>query len=141
MISLLSWNKTFETGISEIDQQHQQWIAIFNEFLSAIKDNSETTILESTLAKFMEYSRIHFSTEEKYMQRVKYPSYALHRKIHESFVVKTRYYAGLLSKHKKDDLAQEIWNFIKDWMVNHILIEDKKIKVFIEERQRKIMGG
>ena len=139
MISALTWKKSYEIGIPEIDLQHQKWVAIFNEFCAAIKNHSQTTILETTLAKFIEYGNVHFAAEEKYMQNIKYPSYAIHRKIHESFVVQTKYYLGSLNTNR-DNLAQEIWNFIKSWMVNHILIEDKKIKVFTEVKRLKIIG-
>lgn len=135
-ISLLSWNKIYEIGIPEIDLQHQQWFAIFNEFCTAIQTRSQTAILESTLDKFIDYSKFHFSDEEKFMHEIKYSSYAIHRKIHESFVVQTKYYSGLLNKNN-DQLAQEIWDFIKNWLVNHILIEDKKIKVFVDTKKLK----
>lgn len=134
MISHLSWNKKYEIGIPEIDTQHQKWFAIFNEFCTAIKNNSQTAILESTLAQFIEYSSVHFSTEEKYMHDIRYSSYATHRKTHESFVVTTKYYLGLLKKNK-ENLAEEIWDFIKNWLVNHILIEDKKIKTFADAKR------
>lgn len=136
-MEMIKWSKSYEIGIAEIDLQHQKWIEITNEFHTAIKNNSQGAILEATLNKFLEYSNMHFSCEEKYMESIKYPRYATHRKIHESFVVKTKYYTGLLKKNKSQ-LAGEMWDFIKNWLVNHILIEDKKIKTFSMQKHEAL---
>ncbi len=76
------------------------------------------------------YVKIHFTFEEDFMGSIKYPDLSPHHKMHTDF----REYVQKI--HEKDLLhdkinSGEIISYLKDWLKNHILSEDKKIAEFI----------
>ena len=88
--------------------------------------------LGKLLTSLVEYAVYHFQTEEKYMDKFKYPDTANHKREHQLFAakaadVKKRFDEGNLV------LSFEITNFVKEWIVNHVMNTDKKYSnCFIE---------
>jgi len=76
-----------------------------------------------------EYVLNHFSYEEEYMRKIKFPDIVRHRRIHKDF-------DNLIYSYNRDIregkivLNTAIIKLIKNWLVDHILNEDKKYAAF-----------
>ncbi len=133
-MAYMNWNDTFSVGVEEIDSQHKQLINMVNEFYDNL--NHEREALGKLLNSLVDYAGYHFSTEEKYMHKFNYPDTYIHEKEHEMFIkraidVKKLYEEGKLV------ISLEITNFIKEWIVNHVLGTDKKYsKCFVDNGLR-----
>jgi hemerythrin len=95
-----------------------------NDFYDGVTSDDRKA-LGSLLTSLIEYTLYHFGTEEKYMKKFNYFGTATHIKEHQSFVekatdVKKRFDSGKLV------LSLEITNFVKDWIVDHVMGTDKK---------------
>jgi hemerythrin-like metal-binding protein len=123
-MAYMNWNQNLSVGVNEIDSQHKQLIQMVNDFYSGINDNDEKA-LGKLLTSLVEYAVYHFQTEEKYMDKFNYADTANHKKEHRLFVekasdVKKRFVDGQLV------LSVEITNFVKEWIVKHVMGSDKK---------------
>ncbi len=63
LLTPVPWNKNFETGIPQIDEQHQQLAKLVNQLSVYIKSVPEQPELTSILQQLQHYSRLHFETE------------------------------------------------------------------------------
>ena len=71
------------------------------------------------------YAYEHFRFEEEYMQKIHYPNFVKHRRIHKDFDDLIYAYSRDLLEGKIV-LNSEIIKIIRNWLVDHILNEDKK---------------
>ena len=123
----ITWQDSFSIGNEEIDEQHKRWIEILNRAHDhMISGENAGNVGRHTLIKMLEYTRYHFSFEEAYMEKIGYPGLEAHRKIHQTFCIKLEQ-----SLNQMDNgvyiLSTEIIKTTENWLVDHILNEDRKI--------------
>ncbi len=122
---MVEWEDKFSVGISGIDEEHKKLIGILNKAIIASEHNGNTVETLELLGDMIEYSRKHFSMEEAYMLKFKFPEYQLHKNEHLDFTDKTiMNYHNFISGDYQT--ANEILEYLKQWLVNHIQVTDKK---------------
>ena len=67
MEAVIPWKSEYETGITEVDNQHKQLVDILNKLYEAMAVGKGKDVLESIFNELTSYTLTHFSTEEKYM--------------------------------------------------------------------------
>jgi hemerythrin len=86
-----------------------------------------------TVRGAVEYARTHFYTEEKYMREANYPDLPAHKKEHELFI------AQVLNSIKSFEAGGTepavLASFLKDWILNHIAVSDKKYAPYLQGTQ------
>ena len=73
-ITIARWREEYETGDSIVDEQHQSLFSIINSLNSAMLEGYGEKILAETIESLIEYTTIHFDTEEEYMVQHQYPA-------------------------------------------------------------------
>ena len=127
---LVNWSDEYSVSIKEIDEQHKKLFDLLNELHSAMKEGKGKSILGKVIKELISYTEFHFSSEEILLKNCKYPHFAQHKLKHDEFTKKVKEY-----EQKYTDgsviLSQEIVQFLKDWLVNHIKESDKQYSMFI----------
>lgn len=137
-MSLVNWNRLFETDIEEIDNQHRRLVGLLNQVYDASKDGKADTVLNNVLAELINYTHDHFSTEERLMIEMGYPDYSGHKKEHESLAQRVHEFQDKYIKSSKDPLlVQELSLFLKGWLTNHIVVTDKRYAPFFKSKGLK----
>jgi hemerythrin len=122
---MITWDDKYSVGISSIDEEHKKFIDIINKIINAKQRTDNLKEITEILNKMNNYVLTHFANEETYMIKCNYPEYEDHRKEHQDFSIKTM--AFLDSVTKGDfQLACEILEHLKNWLVNHIQGTDRK---------------
>ncbi len=122
---IITWDNKFSVKNELIDNQHQKLVQLINDLFDSMRSGKSKDILNQILVHLIEYTEYHFTAEEDMMQKASYKEFESHIKIHENFVKK-------ISEFKADYdegnvyISLEIINFLKDWILDHILKEDKK---------------
>ncbi len=133
---LIEWDESFSVGNAELDEQHKQWINIYNELNESLMDSQKNNIESATsdaLQAMLDYAKYHFAAEEEYMEKVGYTELAMHKRLHKDFYNKLcQYNRDILAGNMV--LSATIMTELLDWLLNHLLIEDKKVCHFVEER-------
>jgi len=122
---MIKWDNKYSVDISMIDEEHKKLIGILNKVVSAKEHNDNPEEIKEILSEMVEYAHKHFSTEEAYMIKFNFPEYQFHKNEHLNFTNKA---IATFNKVIKGDchVANEILEFLKQWLVNHIQSIDKK---------------
>lgn len=133
----LDWNTGFEIGISQIDIEHKSIIDNYKRLYNVMKEGDGLAYYPELLEFLQNYIGTHFVNEEKLQKEVGYVDYENHKKLHDNF---SRTINEYIQNEKKNGASYRdlvtISLFIKDWMVHHILIEDRKIGEFIDKQEK-----
>ncbi|MFN7035761.1 MAG: bacteriohemerythrin [Bellilinea sp.] len=135
-MALIKWEDRYSVKISKFDHQHQQLVSMINQLYDAMKVGKGQVELGKILEELVDYTRKHFSSEEALMLKHAYPQYAEHKASHDRLThqvidFKNQYHEG------KIGLSIQMMNFLKEWLVNHILDEDKAYSNFFEAKGEK----
>lgn len=122
---LITWNDSYSVGIMEMDNQHKQLISILNELYDAMQSQKTGDIIGQIINRLVSYTKTHFSNEEDYMRRNSYPDFAKHIKEHNAFTKKVMDFKDEYDSGRTS-LSVGVTSFIKDWLMNHICVNDKK---------------
>ena len=138
MIKLL-WDSSLSVDIKLIDQQHKEWIRHFNRVIDSIELNESASQIGKTLHFLVDYTEIHFSTEEKNMLKSKYANMKEHIKQHDEL----RNTLNNLIREFRDEgptnlLINSIETLLNNWLIKHIQETDKKFIDFIQKNKFEI---
>ena len=130
------WSDDFLTGTHDIDEQHRRLVAMLNEFYDTLGQSDTDLALGRLLKGLLEYTRYHFSTEERYMIVHRYPDAEHHVAQHAMFVAKVQ---GISNQFDKGEvvLSLAITAYLRDWLSQHILVTDKRLGRFLADRQTR----
>lgn len=123
-MALIEWKDEYSVKVDIVDIQHKRLFEILNQFYEDIIAIRGQDSIKKVVNDLSEYAVIHFKTEEDIMKKIDYPEYKMHKKEHETFVNKV---IELQTKLQNGAfvLSIEVLNFLKDWLINHILKVDK----------------
>ena len=129
---IFPWDKNFETGIDEIDEQHKVIVTLLNKLANNLTQE-EVFKIEDTFNQLAQYADYHFKCEEKIWQKyIKDDTLLIaHNKKHSSFLPKV---LKLKEKNKDkefSEIIEEILLFLIRWLAFHIIDEDKKLALII----------
>ena len=119
----LEWLDRLSIGNETIDSQHRHLFELYNRMF----DLSEGEIdRDALLVALLNYASVHFVEEEALMLRIEYPRVAFeaHKRQHGDFVKKLE---GL-----RDHPVYVTLDYIREWLLRHIFIEDRRIGVFMK---------
>lgn len=124
-----TWNDAYLLDIPVIDEQHKKLFEIYDELSHIVSDNEPQNDfnIKQILIRLEEYTKFHFNTEEKYMTNIKCEGLEQHKNEHRLFENKLADWQ-LAFEYKNTMLAKNILNFIKKWLVSHIMESDTYYK-------------
>lgn len=141
----MEWESRFSMNIPSIDKQHKKLVEMINQLHEVLQPNTEKDVLKamvddlskqaSVINGLMNYVVTHFKYEEECLRKHNYPyrKYEKHKKQHEYFTAKVRVYRSHFDKGTAVD-ANEMMDYLKDWLRKHILKTDKKYVRFLEDK-------
>lgn len=133
-MDVFQWNKNFETGISEIDQQHHHLVDITNQFGSLLsQDDLRPSDIEKLFDELVSYTEYHFNEEEKVMHAagVDERHVTQHEKEHKGFFQDvTMLHEEMLLR--ESDAGRNLFEYLVNWLVYHILGSDMNLARQIE---------
>ena len=127
-LTFVKWTKDNSVLIEKMDDQHKVLFDIANKMgnivLSAGDDKSSLLKITNEL---LEYTKKHFKEEEEYLEKNSYNKKELEfqKGQHIIFINKIKEFKESIEVHNKKPSIDMI-EFLRDWLLNHIDIEDKK---------------
>jgi len=123
---LFHWNKRYEIGHAQIDQQHRQLTALINRLDQAVTTNPDQTAGQLLLKELIAYSQYHFDTEEALMNTgvASGFDFSAHRLAHQQFRDHVR---AVNQEPLTPERAQALLRYLVEWLIQHILKEDRQL--------------
>ena len=119
------WRKAFELNLKTIDSHHKKIVEYINELYIGKMTGREKDVLRQTIENLVNYAKFHFDYEEKLFHENQYENENKHKERHLEFFNDLNFFK---EEFEKDvfGLSDDMMNFLKDWLLKHILVEDKK---------------
>lgn len=132
-MAVIAWKSVYETGIVALDNEHRKLIEQVNLLYEAVRDKKCTEVIGDILIMLEDYTENHFQHEEKLMEEYGYPGLAEHRKVHQELrdaVQQLKAREPLATQ----ELARELLQFLRVWVLEHIVDVDKRYGAYLESR-------
>jgi hemerythrin-like metal-binding protein len=126
----IEWKDDFSVNDTKIDLQHKKLMRLINKLCEHKEASADSDVIGETLTDLLYYVKEHFRDEEVYLKTFNYPKLIAHIEEHRKF----SYKIGMFSLdviQKKQDLTQEMIDFLKNWWYEHIIVEDQDYKNYL----------
>jgi len=119
------WNESLSVNNKELDEQHKIFVGLINRLNDAINSRNMGKNIEKILDELLVYAKLHFDTEEKYFKKFKYVNTKEHMDEHAKLLNRLK---EIKKNHDKDHvkLSFELIDFLEDWLITHLDMQDKK---------------
>ncbi|MGO9483711.1 MAG: bacteriohemerythrin [Rhodomicrobium sp.] len=128
------WTDEFSVGIEEINSDHKRLLELVNELHDAVQAGAGRKVLGKILDGLMLYVNYHFAHEEGLFLRLNYPGYERHRRQHQALTITVKEIHEDFQSGSSDALPQQVLEFLKNWLYEHILGSDRAFGVFVNGR-------
>ena len=141
-IEKIDWNPKYSVDIEEIDLHQKKMFELFNQLIDIKRSKNETKIYINMISEINDYSKLYFSTEEKYLKKEGYPDFSAHAKAHRQFI---KSFISLRREISDDleNLSDEVIEELRNWLINHIVTFDScyvpflRINAYIKKSKQK----
>lgn len=132
-MTMISWDDTAILNVEEMDSQHQRLFALVNSLHQAMVSPQGGGALSRALEELVNFTRIHFTTEEALMTRHAYPDYEKHREEHQALLQDV---GQLLQRFRNGDvlIPFAIELDLEAWALKHIETSDKPLAIFLNKK-------
>ena len=131
----IQWSEELSVGIEQIDGQHKELIRIANGLISAVAKERGNRVINNVVRRLRNYTVFHFNSEEKLMEAVRYPKRGEHENEHAKLKRNVKEFQRNLYQGERLT-AEDVLNFLKIWLLKHILYSDRMLADFIHESEK-----
>lgn len=123
-------------GIRGIDAQHAWLVALVLELEWVLHHNPQAVPerFHQVVQQAGEYAQVHFEAEEKLFHEYHFSEEAAHIRAHEKFreaLERILSQQGVSSRKE----AEKLYRFLRQWLIHHIVGEDRKYADFLKRRK------
>lgn len=131
----IAWTDDLAVGIELIDAQHKELIQHLRDLDDALKSGVGPAKVSSTLNFLIDYTKFHFTEEEKHMASNAYPEIENHKEKHAEF---KKTLADLEDELEEEGatkmMADSIDTLLVNWLFKHISTVDVAFGKFLKEK-------
>jgi hemerythrin len=130
MIKLV-WTEQLNTGIEEIDQQHQQIVDYINQVTDALYSGLPRKKTGKIIDDLVDFTIYHFGFEESLLEKSGYPFLKAHQKAH---VLYAQGISDFQSRFEKgEDLSKDVDSLLDKWFFDHLKHDDADFVEYVKE--------
>lgn len=124
----IPWREEYSVNVKEIDDQHKYFIELLNELYGAVINKISVEEIQEIFTKLDAYATLHFGTEEKYFDLFHYELADEHKKEHKKLLEQAEEFKKHCQNNPEKiyDIVDELFEFLENWLVDHLANQDKK---------------
>ena len=132
MTMIMEWSSVLAIDHGDIDNEHQAMVELLNKLHNALQTKNMVRVSD-LLEQFSSAAMEHFAMEEQLMQELGYPHLLRHKAQHDELAERTQnLHYDLI--HNNIPFDEGITESLRDWMLDHILGEDRELGLFLLHR-------
>ncbi|MDH5766203.1 MAG: hemerythrin family protein [Gammaproteobacteria bacterium] len=128
-MTLIEWREEYSTGISGVDHEHQELIALINSVYELSGGSTDKNSIINCLGDIYGSISSHFALEERWMEQNNYDDYRAHRDDHERLLDDIGDITDdveISSELNIEQLRERLGN----WFLNHFKTHDARLHKF-----------
>ena len=134
------WRKGMSVNNDIIDHDHHFLINFINTVELLLKSPDEKDMLLEVFDQLYDYTSKHFRREEMIQRKIEYPKSLHHKNAHVALLESLRKTQKEIEQtHSFEEIqskSDDVINFLRSWLVDHILKEDMQLKPYLEKHPR-----
>ena len=134
---LMEWGPKLSVGITAFDTEHQRLVTMVNDLFDAVNAGKGKDRLGPILDLLIGYTVTHFQHEEREMKRLGYPAFDKHKAEHDALTQQVSDVQRKFASGATAALSIEVMNFLKNWLIKHIMGTDKSYTAFLNSKGLK----
>ncbi|NJB69300.1 hemerythrin [Desulfobaculum xiamenense] len=123
--SIFQWRDEYATGVPAMDAQHKELLLAADRVYHALIQGRSRADLEEFVNFLVAYAKAHFDDEEQLMREHDYPDLETHHRHHMRLMEEVEAHLAAFRSGELQ-LDAEFMEFVKDWLINHILLDDRQ---------------
>lgn len=135
LVNSFIWKAQYVLGVDEMDDEHKVLIEKINALVNGINQNAGRRSIQNLFADLANYTKKHFSDEERYMESIDYPDLKGHQQVHRNLLNKVGEFEKAVAEGSFDSTV--LIGFLNDWLVKHIMGVDMKYARYSDNRMIK----
>lgn len=131
----LVWRHQLSVGNDVIDNDHKHLIGIINSVERGLEARDQAR-LNAALDELSKYSMLHFAREEKIATAAGYTQIPHLNDSHMSLLKELEQVRGefdAMGKEWEPEVASHFTNFLRNWLIDHVIKEDLLMKPSLEK--------
>jgi hemerythrin-like metal-binding protein len=121
-------------GEDTIDAEHDLQMQLLDSLSKSLEKGGDFSPIKYILEQFIEFSDMHFLSEQLVMRLHNYPGYESHLEAHTRLMKKAREIRDKVFRGEKAPSLQLIQE-LRAWLVNHIASEDVAFGEFLKKEE------
>ena len=121
-------------GEKSIDAEHDLQMQLLDSLSQAIQRGGDLSPMKYILEQFIEFSDMHFLSEQLVMRLHAYPGYEPHLEEHTRLMKKVREIRANLMKGENQP-SLELIRELREWLINHIASEDAAFGAYLKTKE------
>lgn len=134
--NIYKWDVSLKTGVEKIDREHQECMDDLNTFHTHMMKGEGEAGLQNIISRLDKHVSSHFEDEESYMEKIRYPQLAEHKKEHDEF---TRRFTALKADAGKGSVETDtkFFSYVSEWMREHFGGADKRYVEYAKQNAKR----
>lgn len=124
-MALLVWSEAYGVGNAMLDADHRILISLVNQLHDATETGQSRAVVGTVISVLAEYTEHHFRREEAMLTATGFPSLERHMAEHRNLEARVCDIRDRWAGGERQALGQEVLEFLKKWLTDHILGADK----------------
>ena len=126
-MEFVEWTEKYSTGHPLVDAYHHIFFQMVEEFGLALQQG-DAVGMQDRIAFLVDYTFMHFDSEERVMAQAGYADLEAHRASHQHFRDQVNAIHRRYVDNPEGVQAEEVLSLVQDWFAHHILGEDLRFR-------------
>ena len=125
-----AWDEGIGTGVESMDVEHRLQVSLVNALDEVIRSGRDDALAERTLQQLIDFTSVHFHSEELMMRLYSYPQLDNHALAHAKLMENVE---RIREHHRRGDQveAADTIGELRGWLVNHIKSMDQAFALWL----------
>lgn len=135
-----SADHAFHLGDPALDLEHQGQLDLLLDIEAELLANAERERLAASLDRLIEFTNLHFMSEQVMMRQQAYPGLAEHEAEHDELMAAMRDFQARIAEEKRTLSATDL-AALHDWVLRHIHSQDAAFADYMAQQNAEATTG
>jgi hemerythrin-like metal-binding protein len=133
MPQVRAWDEGIGTGVDSMDTEHRLQVSLVNALEEALRSGPDAALASRTLQQLVDFTSVHFHSEELMMRLYSYPQLENHSAAHAKLMEQVQ---SIRDEQRANDPAEamELVRELRGWLVNHIKSMDQAFALWLARK-------